>query len=268
MDTAARVITVKGFALGGPEIALMAGPCAVESSEQIQACAAAAASAGATFLRGGGFKTRTSPRSFQGLGLEGVRLLRQAADQHGLRTVSEVLDASQLEAATPYLDLVQIGSRNMQNITLLREVGRSSLPVLLKRGFGATIDEWLLAAEYVLAEGNDRVVLCERGIRTFETATRFTLDLAAVPIAKARTGLPVIIDPSHPAGRRELVPPMALAAIAAGADGLLVEIHPQPSEALSDPGQTLSFDAWQDLVVRGRAVALAVGRSLGAAAPL
>jgi 3-deoxy-7-phosphoheptulonate synthase len=266
MNTTQRVISVNGVALGGPEIALMAGPCAVESSEQIQACAAAAASAGGTFLRGGGFKTRTSPRSFQGLGLEGVRLLREAADLHGLRTVSEVLDASQLEAAAPWLDLVQIGSRNMQNVTLLREVGRSGLPVLLKRGFGATIDEWLLAAEYVLAEGNDRVVLCERGIRTFETATRFTLDLAAVPVAKARTGLPVVIDPSHPAGRRELVAPLALAAIAAGADGLLVEIHPQPSGARSDPDQALSFDAWQDLVRRGRAVAEAVGRRLGSGA--
>jgi len=258
-----RVIEVKGAPLGSSEIALMAGPCAVESREQVFACAAIAARTGASFLRGGGFKTRTSPRSFQGLGLEGVKLLREAADAHGLRVVTEVLDAAQLEAARSYLDLAQVGSRNMQNVSLLRELGRSGLPVLLKRGFGATVDEWLAAAEYILSEGNDQVVLCERGIRTFEASTRFTLDVAAVTIAKARTGLPVVVDPSHPAGDAALVEPLALAAIAGGADGLLVEIHPTPESALSDARQALSFQAFEALVEKGRGVATALGRRLG-----
>jgi 3-deoxy-7-phosphoheptulonate synthase len=261
------VIEVRGVTLGGSEIALMAGPCAVESREQIHACAAAAARAGAAFLRGGGFKTRTSPHSFQGLGIEGVKLLREAADAYRLRTVTEVLDGAQLEAARRYIDVAQIGSRNMQNVSLLRELGRSGLPVLLKRGFGATVDEWLAAAEYILTEGNHQVLLCERGIRTFETCSRFTLDLAAVPVAKARTGLPVVVDPSHPAGDAALVEPLALAAVAAGADGLLVEIHPSPANARSDARQALSFEAFQALVEKGRAVAAALGRHLGQVNP-
>lgn len=261
--TTAQVLDVGGVAFGGVEVVLMAGPCAVESRESALACAEAAALRGARFLRGGGFKTRTSPSSFQGLGLEGVRLLREAADAHGLLTVSEVLDQNHFEEARPFLDLAQVGSRNMQNIPLLRALGRSDVPVLLKRSFGATIDEWLLAARYILEGGNRRVVLCERGIRTFEPATRFTLDLAAVPIAKELSGLPVVVDPSHPAGDRRWVAPLALAALAAGADGLLVEIHADPDQALSDRQQALTFAEWDDLVRRGTPVAEAVGRHLG-----
>jgi 3-deoxy-7-phosphoheptulonate synthase len=219
---------------------LIAGPCAVESHEQTLATAHAVAAGGATMLRGGAYKPRTSPHSFQGLGREGLALLADAAEATGLPVVTELTDIRELDAVLEVADTIQVGARNMQNFTLLREIGRSGRPVLLKRGPASTLDELLLAAEYVLAEGNEQVTLCERGIRTFERAYRYTLDLAAVPVLKERTHLPVIVDPSHAAGRRSLVRSLSLAAVAAGADGLIVEVHPQPAEALSDGPQALT----------------------------
>jgi len=257
-----RTVTIRGCPLGGPELVVMAGPCAVESREQTFRAAEVVASSGARFLRGGAFKVRTSPTAFQGLGGDGWKLLREAADAHGLLTVSEILTEEQIERARPHVDLAQIGSRNMQNVPLLKALGRSRMPVLLKRGFGCTIDEWIHAAEYILAEGNESVVLCERGIRTFETATRFTLDVAAVPIAKKRLGLPVLVDPSHPAGSREWVESLTLAGVACGGDGLLVETHPDPANALSDGGQAVALADFPALVEKARRVAQAVGRTL------
>jgi len=219
---------------------LIAGPCGVESREQTLGAAHAVAAGGATMLRGGAFKPRTSPRSFQGLGREGLRILAEARDATGLPVVTELTDIRQLDAVLEVADVIQIGARNMQNFALLTEVGRSGRPALLKRGAAATIDELLSAAEYLLVEGNDDVTLCERGIRTFEHSTRYTLDVAAVPVLKERTELPVIVDPSHAAGRRELVRPLSLAAVAAGADGLIVEVHPDPAAALSDGPQALT----------------------------
>ena len=268
MDDAARTVTVKGVEIGGPELVVMAGPCSIESREQIFECAEVVAASGSRFLRGGAFKTRTDPRSFQGLGVEGYRLLREAADENGLCTISEVLAIEEIDAALPYLDMIQIGSRNMQNVPLLRALGRSGVPVLLKRGFGCTIDEWLHAAEYVLCEGNEQVVLCERGIRTFETATRFTLDVAAVPVVKQKLGVPVVVDPSHAAGRRDLVPCLAATGIAAGADGLLVETHRDPSKALSDGPQAIVLSEFGGLMDQWRRLAEAMGRTLPVAAPV
>ncbi|HEY6508258.1 MAG TPA: 3-deoxy-7-phosphoheptulonate synthase [Vicinamibacterales bacterium] len=259
-----RAVTVRGCCIGGPELVVMAGPCAVESRERIFAAAEAVAASGARFLRGGAFKVRTAPSAFQGLGLEGWRLLREAADAHGLLTVSEIVAEGQIEDARRYVDLAQIGSRNMQNVPLLRALGRARVPVLLKRGFGCTIDEWLHAAEYVLAEGNPDVVLCERGIRSFETATRFTLDVAAVAIARRRLGLPVVVDPSHAAGQRDWVLPLSLAGVACGGDGLLIETHPDPSTALSDGPQAVVLAEFDALVEAARRVARAVGRSIPA----
>ena len=210
------------------------------------------AASGARFLRGGAFKVRTAPTAFQGLGWDGWKLLREAADAHGLLTVSEILDEDQIDKAKRYVDFAQIGSRNMQNVPLLKALGRSRMPVMLKRGFGCTIDEWLHAAEYVLREGNDGVVLCERGIRTFETATRFTLDVAAVSIAKARLGLPVVVDPSHAAGKRDWVECLTLAGVAAGADGLLIETHPDPAKALSDGPQAVVLSEFPALMEKTR----------------
>jgi len=221
---------------------LIAGPCGVESREQTLAAAEAVAVAGGTMLRGGAFKPRTSPRSFQGLGREGLRILAEARAATGLPVVTELTDVRELDAVLEVADVIQIGARNMQNFALLTEVGRSGRPALLKRGAAATIDELLSAAEYLLVEGNADVTLCERGIRTFERSTRFTLDVAAVPVLKERTDLPVIVDPSHAAGRRELVRPLSLAAVAAGADGLIVEVHPDPAAALSDGPQALTTD--------------------------
>jgi len=221
---------------------LIAGPCGVESREQTLAAAEAVAVAGGTMLRGGAFKPRTSPRSFQGLGREGLRILAEARAATGLPVVTELTDVRELDAVLEVADVIQIGARNMQNFALLTEVGRSGRPALLKRGAAATIDELLSAAEYLLVEGNADVTLCERGIRTFERSTRFTLDVAAVPVLKERTNLPVIVDPSHAAGRRELVRPLSLAAVAAGADGLIVEVHPDPAAALSDGPQALTTD--------------------------
>jgi 3-deoxy-7-phosphoheptulonate synthase len=260
--TSMRAVTVRDCTIGGPELVVMAGPCAVESSQQILGAAEVVASAGARFLRGGAFKVRTSPTTFQGLGWDGWKLLREAADAFSLLTVSEILNEEQIEPARRYVDLAQIGSRNMQNIPLLKALGRARMPVLLKRGFGCTIDEWVHAAEYVLSEGNPDVVMCERGIRTFETATRFTLDVAAVPIAKRRLGLPVIVDPSHAAGHLDWVECLTLAGVAAGGDGLLVETHPDPAKALSDGPQAVPLSEFSVLVDKARRVAHAVGRSI------
>ena len=262
MSDSERRVIIRDCTIGGPELVVMAGPCALESRAQIFAAAETVAASGARFLRGGAFKVRTAPTAFQGLGWEGWKLLREAADAFSLLTVSEILVESQIEEAKRYVDLAQIGSRNMQNPPLLKALGRSGMPILLKRGFGCTIDEWLHAAEYILAEGNEDVVLCERGIRTFETATRFTLDVAAVPIAKARLGLPVIVDPSHAAGKREWVEALTLSGVACGADGLLIETHPDPAKALSDGPQAVVLAEFPDLMEKVRRVAEAVGRTL------
>jgi len=229
----------RGVWVGGEAFLLAAGPCAVESADQIEACAAAAAAAGAKVLRGGSFKPRTSPYSFQGLGDEGLRLHRDAADRHGLLVMSEVLDREDLPRVAAVADILQVGSRNMQNFPLLRALGRQEKPVLLKRGLAATREEFLLAAEYILAGGNGSVLLCERGVRSFDPALRHTLDLGSVVLLKSMTHLPVLVDPSHAVGRRDLVLPMARAAAAAGADGLVLEVHPTPGEALSDGPQAL-----------------------------
>jgi 3-deoxy-7-phosphoheptulonate synthase len=267
MSDSVRTVKIRDCVVGGPEIVVMAGPCSIESREQIFRCAEVVAASGARFLRGGAFKVRTSPTAFQGLGWDGWKLLREAADACSLLTVSEILSEEQIEPARRYVDFGQIGSRNMQNIPLLRALGRARMPVLLKRGFGCTIDEWIHAAEYILAEGNPDVVLCERGIRTFEPATRFTLDVAAVAIAKARLGLPVIVDPSHAAGQRDWVESLALSGVACGADGLLIETHPEPAKALSDGPQAVVLSEFPALMDRVRAVAQALGRTLQKGAP-
>jgi 3-deoxy-7-phosphoheptulonate synthase len=249
--------------IGGPGFVVIAGPCAVEGVEQTEAAASAVRAAGAHLLRGGVFKPRTSPYSFQGMGEPGLRVLAQAGRRHRLPVVAEVLDAAQLPLMLDSVDLLQVGARNMQNFALLRALARVPRPVLLKRGLSATVQEWLLAAEYLLHGGNPDVVLCERGIRTFETATRNTLDLAAVAYVKARSHLPVIVDPSHATGDRSLVIPMSLAAAAAGADGLLVEVHPRPEQALCDGAQALTPDMFRSLMAALPGVLRAVGRSLG-----
>jgi 3-deoxy-7-phosphoheptulonate synthase len=268
MSDSVRRVNVRDCAIGGPDLVVMAGPCSVESREQIFRAAEVVAMSGGRFLRGGAFKVRTAPTAFQGLGWDGWRLLREAADAFSLLTVSEVLVEDQIEEAKRYVDLAQIGSRNMQNPPLLRALGRSGMPVMLKRGFGCTIEEWVHAAEYILKEGNEDVILCERGIRTFETATRFTLDVAAVPIAKSRLGLPVIIDPSHAAGRREWVECLTLTGVASGADGLLIETHPNPAEARSDGPQAVVLAEFPELVEKARRVATAMGRSIPAPTPV
>ncbi len=247
-------------AIGGPFV-LMAGPCAVEGPAPLEAAARAVAASGCAILRGGAFKPRSSPYAFQGLGGEGLVLLQQAARRQGLLSISEVVDANDLPLFEG-IDVLQVGARNMQNFALLKALGRLRRPVLLKRGFAATIDEWLLAAEYLLDGGNEQVILCERGIRTFETATRNTLDLGAVALAKQRTRLPVIVDPSHAAGRRELVIPLSLAAAAAGADGLLVEVHARPEEALCDGAQALLPGDLEELARRLAVLLPALGREL------
>jgi 3-deoxy-7-phosphoheptulonate synthase len=250
------VLEIGGATIGGEAFALIAGPCAVESREQLLETAAAVKDAGGTLLRGGAYKPRTSPYSFQGLGAEGLALLAEAKAETGLPVVTEVMDPREIGAVLEVADVLQIGSRNMQNYPLLVEAGRSGRPVLLKRGLSNTLDELLSSAEYVLNEGNESVMLCERGIRTFETAYRFTLDLAAVPALKERTPLPVIVDPSHAAGRRELVTPLSLAAAAAGADGVLVEVHPRPEEAVCDGPQALRTDELSSYADRVRAAAV------------
>ncbi len=241
------VVHVAGRPIGRGNFGLIAGPCAVESREQTLTTARACKAAGANFLRGGAYKPRTSPYAFSGLGKAGLEILAEARDETGLPIVTEVMDARQLEDVLEVADMIQLGARNMQNFDLLREVGRTSTPVLLKRGLAATVEEWLLSAEYIAREGNSAIVLCERGIRTFETATRSTLDISSVPVAKSLSSLPVVVDPSHAAGKRDLILPMARAAVVAGADGLIVEVHPSPEHALCDGPQALhadTFGAW------------------------
>jgi 3-deoxy-7-phosphoheptulonate synthase len=250
----------RGVRVGGPEVVVMAGPCAVENAEQIDKIAEHVARLGAKVLRGGAFKPRSSPYSFQGLGEPGLKLLRAAADRNNLLVVSEVMDPSQIELMTPYVDVFQVGARNMQNYHLLRGLGGVAKPVLLKRGMSATIEELLLSAEYIMAGGNYNVMLCERGIRTFESYTRNTLDIAAIPVIKKLSHLPILADPSHGTGRRDKVPPMARAAVAAGADGLLLEVHNNPDHALSDGAQSLFFEQFAQLMAELRIIAPAVGR--------
>ncbi len=252
------VLEIGGRSVGGENFALIAGPCTVESREQTMQTARAVSDGGATMLRGGAYKPRTSPYAFQGLGQEGLRLLAEAKAETGLPVVTELMDVSDIDAVLEVADVVQIGARNMQNYPLLAEIGRSGRPALLKRGLSSTIDELLMAAEYILKEGNGNVMLCERGIRTFESAYRFTLDLMAVPVLKERSHLPVIVDPSHAAGRRDLVTPLSLAAAAVGADGIIVEVHPNPDEAICDGPQQLradEFEAYAAAVERAAALA-------------
>ncbi len=256
------VVTVGDLRIGGDEVIVMAGPCSAETEEQVEATAACVSAAGAKVLRGGAFKPRSSPYSFQGLGEDGLRMLRGAADRHNLKLVSEVMDISQLETVEKYADILQVGARNMQNFTLLRELGRTRRPVMLKRGISATIEEWLLSAEYILAGGNMSVMLCERGIRTFESYTRNTLDLCAIPVVQKLSHLPILVDPSHGTGRRDKVTPMARAAVAAGADGLLIEVHSDPDRALSDGAQSLFPAQFDRLMAELRIIAPAIGRSI------
>ncbi len=256
------VINIRGNRIGSEKIHVIAGPCAVESRKVVLEVAERVKSAGATFLRGGAFKPRTSPYSFQGLGEEGLKILAEARELTGLPVVTELMDPRDIDLVLQYADVIQIGARNMQNFRLLLEVGEADKPVLLKRGLSATIKEWLMAAEYIMSKGNHQVILCERGIRTFETATRNTLDLSAVPLLKQLTHLPVVVDPSHGVGKWDLVIPMARAAVAAGADGLLVEVHPNPEEALSDGEQSLKPDAFKQMMEEIKPIAEAVGRSV------
>jgi len=246
--------------IGGERVVVMAGPCSVESREQIERAAEIVARGGALVIRGGAFKPRTSPYSFQGLGEEGLALMRTAADRHGLLVVSEVMDLTQIPLVSRYADILQVGARNMQNFNLLRELGRQTRPVLLKRGISATIEELLLSAEYILAGGNYNVILCERGIRTFENYTRNTMDISAIPVVKKLSHLPIVADPSHGTGRRDKVAPMARAALAAGADGLLLEVHPDPDHALSDGAQSLHASQFAELMKQLRMIAPAVSR--------
>jgi len=256
------VVKIGSVEIGGDRVVTMAGPCSVESREQIEQVADIVAEAGAQVMRGGAFKPRSSPYSFQGMGEEGLKLMRAAADRRGLLVVSEVMDHTQIPMLMTYAHILQVGARNMQNYVLLRELGKCGKPVLLKRGLAATIEEWLLAAEHVAAAGNLQVVLCERGIRTFETATRNTMDISAIPVIEKRSHLPVIADPSHGIGIRDKVPAMARAAVAAGADGLLVEVHHDPDKALSDGAQSLFPEQFQALMDQLRIIVPALGRSI------
>ena len=254
------IVEVGKVRVGGPEVVLMAGPCSVESRDQIDRIAGLVAHSGARVIRGGAFKPRSSPYSFQGMGEEGLKLLREAADRNGLLVVSEVMDQTQIPLVSRYADILQVGARNMQNYNLLKELGRAARPVLLKRGISATIEEWLLSAEYILAGGNYQVILCERGIRTFESYTRNTLDISAIPVIHKLSHLPVLADPSHGTGRRDKVIPMARAAVAAGADGLLIEVHHDPDRALSDGAQSITPQQFSELAGQLRLIAEAVGR--------
>jgi len=255
------IVKIGRVEIGGPHIVTMAGPCSVESRDQIEKVADIVAAQGAQVMRGGAFKPRSSPYSFQGMGEEGLKLMREAADRRGLLVVSEVMDQTQLSLLCGYADLLQVGARNMQNYNLLREIGKLRKPVVLKRGISATIEELLLAAEYIMSGGNYDVILCERGIRTFETYTRNTMDVSAIPVVKKLSHLPILGDPSHGTGRRDLVLPMARAAVAAGADGLLVEVHPDPDHAVSDGAQTLTPPQFSEMMEQVRAIAAAVGRT-------
>jgi 3-deoxy-7-phosphoheptulonate synthase len=251
-----------GAAIGGQQVAVIAGPCAIESREQIFSIASCVKAAGGGFLRGGAYKPRSSPYSFQGLGIPGLELMREAATSNSLAVVSEVMEIAQIEPMLPYVDCFQVGARNMQNFNLLRELGQVRKPILLKRGIAATVEELLLSSEYILSGGNYDVLLCERGIRTYETSTRNTMDIAAIPVLKKLSHLPVVADPSHGTGRRDMVPAMAKAAVAAGADALLIEIHPNADKAVSDAVQTLYLDQFEKLVVELRGLAAAIGRTL------
>ena len=255
-------VQVGNTSIGPGNLTIMAGPCAIESEEQLLLIAKSVKKAGATFLRGGAYKPRTSPYSFQGLEEEGLRYMKKAQEETGLATICEVISEASIEAAVKYVDMLQIGARNMQNFQLLREAGQSGLPVLLKRGLSSTIDEWLNAAEYIMSEGNEQVVLCERGIRTYETATRNTLDISAVPVLKSKSHLPVIVDPSHASGVRAYVAPLAKCAVAAGADGLMIEVHNNPACALSDGPQSLTFAQFDELARELKAYAALSGRSM------
>jgi len=256
------VVRAGGVEIGGDRVAVMAGPCSVESEEQIERSAECVAKAGATVLRAGAFKPRSSPWSFQGMGEQGLKLMRKAADRNGLLVISEVMNQTQIPLLCEYVDILQVGARNMQNFDLLKEVGKVKKPVLLKRGISATIEELLLSAEYILSGGNYEVILCERGIRTFETYTRNTMDISAIPVVKKLSHLPIIADPSHGTGRRDKVLPMARAAVAAGADGILVEVHPDPDHALSDGAQSLYPNQFEELMGQLRIIAPAVGRTV------
>lgn len=257
-------IKVGNYEIGPDTFTIMAGPCAVETEEQLMEIARAVKKAGAQFVRGGAYKPRTSPYSFQGLEEEGLRYMEEAKKETGLATICEVISEAAIEAAAKYVDMIQIGARNMQNFQLLREAGRSGLPVLLKRGLAATIDEWLNAAEYIIAEGNSNVVLCERGIRTYETTTRNTLDLSAVPVIRSKSHLPIIVDPSHATGVAAYVPPLAKAAVACGADGLMIEVHNDPAHALSDGPQSLTFSQFEEMMADMKAYIKLADRMLQA----
>ena len=256
------IVSIGDVRIGGEEVIVMAGPCSAESEAQVEATASAVKRAGAKILRGGAFKPRSSPYSFQGLGEEGLRMLRAASDRHDLKLITEVMEISQIELVEKYADVLQVGARNMQNYSLLRELGRATKPVLLKRGISATIEEWLLSAEYVLAGGNTNVILCERGIRTFESYTRNTLDISAIPVVQQLSHLPVVVDPSHGTGRRDKVASMARAAVAAGADGLIIEVHCDPDHALSDGAQSMFPAQFERLMAELRIIAPAIGRSV------
>ncbi len=257
------VVRIKEVSIGGKEMVLMAGPCAIENEEQIFETARRISNFGVKVLRGGAFKPRTSPYSFQGLGERGLKMMSEAAKKYGLLVITEVMAIEQIDMIANYADIFQVGTRNMQNFMLLKELGKANKPVMLKRGMSSTIEELLLSAEYILSEGNKEVILCERGIRTFENYTRNTLDLSAIPAIKELSHLPVIVDPSHATGRREMIGPMSKAAIAAGADGLIVEVHPNPEVALSDGEQSLELNYFEQLISELEQVAIAVGRSLG-----
>jgi 3-deoxy-7-phosphoheptulonate synthase len=256
------VVKIGPVEIGGPRVVVMAGPCSVENRDQIERSADIVAAGGALVIRGGAFKPRSSPYSFQGLGEEGLKMLREAADRRGLLVASEVMDQTQIPLVAQYSDILQVGARNMQNFTLLRELGKQRQPVLLKRGISATIEELLLSAEYIMSGGNYDVILCERGIRTFETYTRNTMDISAIPVVKKLSHLPIVADPSHGTGRRDKVVPMARASVAAGADGLLVEVHPDPDHALSDGAQSLRPEQFQEMMRQLAIIAAAVGRSI------
>ncbi len=256
------IIDVAGVLVGGNNVVMMAGPCAIESKEQLERIAKAVKASGAKILRGGAYKPRTSPYSYQGMGAEGLSLLNEMGQKYGMPVVSELMDANDLPLFEQYVDLIQVGARNMQNFSLLTALGKSTKPVLLKRGFSNTIEEWLMSAEYIYAGGNQNIILCERGIRTFEKATRSTLDVSSVPVVRRTSHLPVIVDPSHAAGKWELVEPLALAGIAAGADGLIIEVHDEPEKAMSDGAQSLKPDNFETTMQKSRAVAKALNRTM------
>lgn len=258
-----KIISVGDVSFGGQELIIMAGPCALEDREQVMETAAYLKGMGVKVFRGGAYKPRTSPYGFQGLGIQGLELLAEVREKYGLVTITEIVSEKTLDAAKDMIDVIQIGARNMQNFELLKAVGKTRKPVLLKRGLAATLEEWILAAEYLMSEGNNQVLLCERGIRTFEQVTRNTLDLSVVPILKELTGLPVIVDPSHATGRKELISPMSRAAIAAGADGLIVEVHPNPDVALCDGPQSMDLGEFKDYLKGLEPITHAVQKSLG-----